>query len=136
MRQRWTDRFTRLIDRFPGAGEAEIAALEAALGVLLPDDLRAFYRETNGCYGDVGEAGAELRLYGLDEIRAATMGYESAAAFGLVYIGDSGGDWGYALRRSGAELRYALCPFGAGREDDIEPMGGDFDEFLNAVAGR
>jgi hypothetical protein len=56
--ERWRDHG---ISFLPGVDESELASLEERYGVRLPDDMRAFYRATNGTHGPQNSSGTDER---------------------------------------------------------------------------
>jgi hypothetical protein len=121
----------------PPAGEAAIAAAEAALGQPLPEGLRGFYRISDGFNGWLvpGVAASYLRLNPLAELVSWTSDYAVAARHGLWLIGDQGGDtaFGFAPRRHPPV--YVQLPFVCSTAAEIETLAGDFAGFLRRVAG-
>lgn len=116
------------------ASAAEIAAAESAVGVIFPDDLRAFYLVTNGYNGDIG--GRYVRLHRLADVVSCTTGYDVARASGLVLIGDNGGDYGFALDCASQPPVYVGLPLAAARRDEFEPLGSSFEAFVAALGAR
>lgn len=115
------------------ASAAEITAVETAVGVTFPADLRAFYLVTNGYDGDIGER--YVRLHRLADVVSCTTGYDVARELGLVLIGDNGGDYGFALDRAAEPLAYVGLPLAASGREAFELLGASFEEFVAALSG-
>jgi hypothetical protein len=120
----------------PPASEAAIAAAEAALGQPLPDDLRGFYRVSDGFDGWLvpGEPASYVRFNPLAQLVAYTEDYDVAAAHGLWLIGDQGGDTAFGFGPRRGRARYVRVPFVCSREADILPLADDLRGLLRLVA--
>jgi len=113
------------------ASAVEITSAETAVGVTFPDDLRAFYLTTDGYNGDIGER--TVRLHRLADVVSCTTGYDVAREFGLVLIGDNGGDYGFALDCASEPPAYVGLPLAAARREAFELLGTSFEEFAAAL---
>ena len=121
----------------PPAEKHEIDALEHALGVSLPADLRAFYRFSNGFNGAFDCRGNYARIHPLAEILSSTTGYDVAAEFRLTLIGDNGGGYVFALDHAAEPPRYVGLSLLASDRSELTALGENFSEFLtNLAAGQ
>lgn len=114
------------------ARASDIAAAEAALDAKFPSDLCDFYLYSNGFNGAIGMNQRYLRLHPLVGVVSTTTGYDVAGELGLILIGDNGGDYGYALRRSAGLIEYVGLSSLSACLDELNFMGRTFDEFLQA----
>lgn len=117
----------------------QIVAAETALGREFPDDVRAFYAMSDGFNGCLvpGNDATYLRLHVLDEMIAATSGYDIAKSIGpLILIGDNGGDWFYALDYAGRPTTFVGGSFLARARSELEVMGRSLNDFLARIAER
>ena len=116
--------------RRPGADLATIERVQRELGVTLPDDLVAFYLDTNGLSGEVGESALELEP--VEGISARTDDYDfRELAPDYLLLGTNGGSEGYALdRRDG---RIVIIPLINPAEANAI-LQGSFCQFFERVA--
>ena len=118
----------------PPAEDHEIDALEQALGVSLPADLRAFYRFSNGFNGEFDRRGNYARIHLLAEVLSSTTGYDVAAEFRLTLIGDNGGGYAFALDHAVDPPRYVGLSLLAADRSELNELGKSFSEFLASLA--
>jgi cell wall assembly regulator SMI1 len=118
----------------PPADPHEIDALEQALNISLPTDLRAFYKFSNGFNGELDHRKNYARIHPLAEILSATTGYDVAAEFRLTLIGDNGGNYVFALDHTTDQPRYIALSLLAAARDELTELGKNFSEFLASLA--
>lgn len=118
----------------PPAENHEIDALEHALGVSLPPDLRAFYQFSNGFNGEFDHRRNYARIHPLAEVLSATTGYDMAAEFRLTLIGDNGGGYVFALDHAAEPPRYVGLSLLAAARHELNELGENFAEFLAKLA--
>ena len=118
----------------PPAENHEIDALERALGVSLPADLRAFYKFSNGFNGELDRRGNYARIHPLAEVLSSTTGYDVAAEFRLTLIGDNGGGYVFALDYAVEPPRYVGLSLLAADKSELNALGENFSEFLASLA--
>lgn len=91
------------LELHPGATADEIAAAEAALGAVFPDDLREVYLATDGVFDRPGQW---FVIWPLPEVVArncrAWSWEDSSARRGLVGFGDDGTGAPFCVRRDGS----------------------------------
>jgi hypothetical protein len=96
----------------PGATIGDVEAAERDLGVRLPDDYRAFLRESDGIEGSSGPDGDYLMLWSAAELPTHNRGYQvSEFAPGLVLIGSNGGGDAFGFVRRDGKAVYVRLPF-------------------------
>jgi cell wall assembly regulator SMI1 len=118
----------------PPAEDHEIDALEQALGVSLPADLRAFYKFSNGFNGELDRRRNYARIHPLAEVLSCTTGYDVAAELGLTLIGDNGGGYVFALDHAVEPPRYVGLSLLAADRSELNELGENFSEFLAKLA--
>lgn len=125
----------------PRATPAEVADVEATLGVALPDDLTAFYLDLGGADGEVlpegageGEGGWVI-LHPVVELpdRAAASAWRDPR---FVVVGTDGGAEAYALDYDHEPPRWAVVPFVDLDAAHALDAGATLAEFVRAVACR
>lgn len=121
----------------PGAADAEIAAAERDLGAPLPDDYKAFLRESDGIEGLVAGGQDYVMLWRASEIAQHNRGYAVAEFMPqIVLFGSNGGIDAYGFIRQNAErVVYTRIPFLDLRSAEPEPMGGTLVEFVRRLRG-
>lgn len=88
--QRWRDHG---ISFLPGVDESELAALEERYGVRLPDDMRAFYRATNGTHGPQNSTGTDEEVFDfwpVEDIKPPARQWPKSLDFADYMIGEHG----------------------------------------------
>jgi hypothetical protein len=117
-------------DLQPGAEIGAIEAAEAAMGMTLPADYRAFLAFSDGYDGDVGEH--YLMLWGTGQLPALATGYEVLPPQRGLLLGSNGGPTAYGYW----DGSYISVPFVAAGdvEAEIRVLGADFEQFLAAIA--
>jgi hypothetical protein len=100
----------------PPASADAIAEAEAKLGIRLPDELRALYRETDGVRENLGNAAYLLPLSGEESLVSLTKSLWAEwdgfrPEFDLkpfVFFGNSGGGdlWGISWQRPGQVIAF------------------------------
>jgi len=118
----------------PPAEDDEIDALQRALGVSLPADLRAFYTFSDGFNGEFDRRGNYARIHPLAEVLSCTTGYDVAGQLGLLLIGDNGGEYAFALDQRAKPPRYVGLPLHAADRSELKELGANFSELLAALA--
>ena len=119
----------------PPAEQSAIDALEDGLGVDLTEELRAFFRISNGFNGVFDRRGHYARLFSLSEVLSATTGYDVVRSLGqLVLLGDNGGDYFFALDYSANPPTYVGLSLFAESRDAFTSLGSNFAEFVEALA--
>jgi len=116
--------------QLPGASDAEIGACEWALGIVMPQDLKAFFRTSNGFNDALGEG--YLVIWSLDELSEAD-GYEIFAFTPQRFLfGSNAGPTAYAFM----DGYYVSVPFVAAGpwQGEVQPLADTFDGFVAAVA--
>jgi len=88
----------------PGAGDGEIAAAEAALGAVFPEQLREVYQASNGVFDRPGQW---FVIWPLPEVvtrnREEWSLTDSPARLGLVGFGDDGTGDPFCVPRDGSD---------------------------------
>ena len=118
----------------PPAEDHEIDALQRALGVPLPADMRAFYRFSNGFNGEFDHRGHYGRIHSLAEVLSFTTGYNVAGQLSLTLIGDNGGGYSFALDHAIEPPRYVGLSLLTADRSELKELGGNFSEFLASLA--
>lgn len=119
----------------PPAERSAIDALQDRLGVDLPEDLRAFFRISNGFNGVLDRRGNYARLFSVQEVLSATTGYDVVSGLGqLVLIGDNGGEYFFALDYSISPPTYVGLPLFAESRDEFTLLGRNFAAFVGSLA--
>jgi hypothetical protein len=124
-------------DLAPPAAEAAIAAAEVAIGLRFPDDLRAFYRFSDGFEGwlDPDAPGSYVRILPVAEAASRSTGYESAVRLGpMILFGDDAGAFGYGWDPRSAPRPYVTLPLAAPARAEITQLAADFAGFLAVMA--
>jgi hypothetical protein len=127
--------------RNPGATGDELAATERALGRTLPDDVRAFYRWSNGCYMVGGNLNAEPLLPSADEPDGLAVATSSARLREqewpipdelVVFGGNGAGDLFGVWLPAGGEARPIVVMVGVifGDERAFAVVGDDLASFM------
>jgi hypothetical protein len=95
----------------PGAAAGEVAAAEAVLGAVFPDDLRGVYLASNGVFDRPGQW---FVIWPLPEVvasnRRAWSWEDSPARRGLVGFGDDGTGAPFCVPRDGSGGVFAWSP--------------------------
>lgn len=120
----------------PGASQADIDSLAAALGRGLPDDYREFLAWSDGGEGWVGDlyfafwATGQVIRYG-DDYRVPFY------VPGVVAVGDDSGPTGYALdyRADPEHPSFIKIPLDDLGPDTVEVLGGSMTEALGRLLG-
>src|SRR5687768_9405588 len=95
----------------PPAAEADVVALEQALGRTLPGDYKRFLEWSDGIEGDLPPE-CYLRLWSVAEIVPSNGGYcVSEYLVDTVLIGSDLGGTAFGIRWSGADVQYIGVPF-------------------------
>lgn len=113
----------------------DIAAAESALGFQFPVELCTFVERADGAEGFVGNGYVAMwRVSDLKELNelAATQRY----APGMVAFGTDGESSLYALDVRQSEATFVRVPAIRLSWSAAEPLGSDFTQFLNALAGE
>jgi cell wall assembly regulator SMI1 len=118
----------------PPAENHEIDALEQALHISLPPDLRAFYKFSNGFNGELDRRKNYARIHPLAEVLSSTTGYDVAAELRLTLIGDNGGGYAFALDHAVDPPRYVGLSLLAADKSELTALGENFAEFLGKLA--
>jgi SMI1 / KNR4 family (SUKH-1) len=117
-------------DLFEGATPEAIAGAERVLGIVLPEDYRAFLQFSDGFNGEV--EGRYLVLWGTDELVSNASGYDLLPPNQRqVLIGSNGGPTAFGI----IDGRYVSLPFVAAGplENEIRVLAADFAGFLQAI---
>lgn len=125
-------RLTNLPAR-PGASEPAIAAAEQAIGRSLPDDYRAFLRESNGIEGLVGEA--YLMLWPVEELGTLNADARTYVP-GLVLVGGDGGGEALGFLETNRGTRYVQVPFSGMSADATEDLGATLADVATLLHSR
>jgi hypothetical protein len=110
----WLGRFAKAAEgrgRGRGATDAEIGTAEGLLGVTLPDDLKDFYRWSDGWDGFYGEA--PLQIDALVDLQSHNDPQFRQLYPGVIAIGGNGGLETYALDYRGGSTSSGLVAFDA-----------------------
>ena len=118
----------------PPAEDHEIDALQRALGVSLPADMREFYKFSDGFNGEFDRRGNYARVHPLAEVLSCTTGYDVARELGLTLIGDNGGGYAFALDHAFEPARYVGLSLLAADRSELKELGANFPEFLASLA--
>lgn len=119
--------------QLPGAGPAEIEAREAALGIVLPEEYKAFLHVSNGFNDEIGQG--YLILWSVDELAMADAYELFELQPDRFLIGSNGGPTAYGIIGG----NYVSIPFvfSGPWQDEVRVLGRDFDEFIAAIeAGK
>ncbi|MBB3526297.1 SMI1/KNR4 family protein [Rhizobium redzepovicii] len=113
----------------PGASLAEIEECETELGIILPDDYKAFLRVSNGFNDEIGRG--YLVVWSIQEL-ALAAGYDMFELQERRFlIGSNGGPAAYGI----IDGNYISIPFvfAGPWEDEVRVLGGGFEEFIMAI---
>lgn len=120
-------------DPRPGASPEDIEAAQAALGAVLPDDLRELLSESNGSEGFVAEGGY-IHLWRTSELPALNDGYGVAEFLpGTVLFGTDGAGTGFGFRSVDHLVEYIKVPLVGMAEEDVEVLGAGVASVLQHV---
>ena len=113
----------------PGAGQKDIAACEAALGIELPEEYKAFLQVSNGFNDELGKG--YLVLWSVSELVEAG-GYEIFEfSADRLLIGSNGGPTAYGI--VGGDYISIPFVFSGPWQDEIRVLGRTFEDFLAAI---
>ena len=111
------------------ATEEQLSLLEQAVGAPLPQQYRAFLRQTNGAAGAVGDG--YVHLYSSDDVADAKRTVDLPEMPGFLLVGSNGG--GMAIGLSASEGEVFVVPWDSLDPEYVRPRAPSFSEFLRRL---
>lgn len=114
----------------PPATEKQIATLENALSIQLPEDYKDFLQTTNGFEGEIGAF--PVIFEPVEEIAQSTL--DNCAEFfpWAVFIGSNGSGEMFVIDKRTSPVQIGLLPYIA-NDNDFIPLGKTFEQFLKRL---